>query len=339
MVCHWVARASISFISLIVVGYSAGAAAEKGPLAKVSVAEHDFGRVMQGQKVTHEFSIQNTGDEDLILQRISPSCGCTAAAVASTTIKPGTKENVRVTFNTAGMYGNKSKIVSVLTNSRENPEVTLKMKGAVVRGITASPERLVFGEISQGASETVRTKEVSIAVTEGMDREVSQVTSGSKFVRVVPLEELGRAKRYAVTIGEDAPKGPLRERLVVAFKSPSQAPVNVPITATILGDLQLTPATVSFGIVSGAEPIERRVKFENASSKSVAITAVKTSHEAVTASMVDIEPGKRGVLVVRLDPLKVTGDLRATVAISTDHPEQDKLTVSVYGVQAPDKVQ
>jgi hypothetical protein len=316
-------------------GILSSALADTGPLAKIVESEYDFGRVMQGHKVVHEFAIQNSGDADLVLQRIAPSCGCTAAAVTSSTIKPGSSEKVRVTFDTSGMYGSKTKTVNVLTNARENAEVTLRMRGSVVRGITATPERLVFGEVSQGSSLATRTQEVSIAVTEGMDWEITRVSSGSRFISVTPLADQGNAKRYSVTIQPDAPKGDMRERLIVEFKDPSHAAVNIPVMATVLGDLRLTPATVSFGIISGTEPLERRIKYENASSVPVAINGVTSSHPAVAATMLDVDGGKRGVVVVKVDPKMVTGDLRATVEIETNHPEQKTLAVSVYGVQAP----
>ncbi|MFN5061256.1 MAG: DUF1573 domain-containing protein [Pseudomonadota bacterium] len=311
------------------------AAAETGPIAKLAEAEYDFGRVMQGHKVVHEFAIQNQGDADLLLQRISPSCGCTAAAVSSSTVKPGGSEKIRVTFDTSGMYGGKTKTVHVQTNDRQNPEVTLKLRGAVVRGMNASPERIMFGEVSQGASEAMRTQEITLSPVEGMDWQVARVLPGSKFLTVAELPGQGAAKRYAVTLLPDAPKGELRERLIVEFKDSAHAAVNIPVTATVLGDLRVTPTTVSFGIISGSEQVERRLKYENSSNTTVAIKSITSSHPAVSGAMVDVEGGKKGVIVVKLDPTKVAGDLTATVQIATDHPQQPILTVSVYGVQAP----
>lgn len=320
---------------VLLLGFIDSAAADAGPMVKLAEAEYDFGRVMQGNKVVHEFSIQNAGDADLILQRISPSCGCTGAAVSSSTIKPGTSEKVRVTFDTSGMYGSKAKTVSVQTNSREQPEVILKLRGSVVRGITAAPERIQFGEVAQGASVATRTQEFALTVTEGTDWQVARVTTGSRFLSVAALSAQGATTRYAVTLQPDAPKGEMRERLIVEFKDPNQAAVNIPVTAMVLGDLRVTPASVSFGIISGTEPLERRIKYENSSALPVAVTGVTSSHPAVTAAMVDVDGGKRGVVVIKLDPTKVTGDLRATVQIATNHPENPALTVSVYGVQAP----
>lgn len=311
------------------------ASADTGPLAKLGQDMYDFGSVMQGQKVVHEFAVENSGDADLVLQRIAPSCGCTAAAVSSPTIKPGGSEKIRVTFDTAGMYGAKTKTVNVVTNAREKPEFTLKLKGSVIRGISSTPERVTFGDVPQSASQAMRTKEVALNVTEGMTWDIARVTSASKFISVQELPAQGTSKRYAVTLLPDAPKGELRERLIVESKDPAQTAVNIPITATVLGDLRIIPATVSFGIVSGTELIERRLKYENASTIPVSITSVTSSHPAVSAAMLDMDGGKRGVLVIKLDPKKVTSDLKATVQVATNHPEQGTLTVSVYGVQAP----
>ena len=321
--------------SLVASAYVQQAAADTGPLAKLGHDMYDFGSVMQGQKVMHEFSVENAGDTDLVLQRIAPSCGCTAAAVTSPTIKPGSSEKIRVTFDTAGMYGAKTKTVSVVTNSRDKPEFILKLRGSVVRGLSAAPERVMFGEVPQSASQAMRTQEITLTVTDGMTWEVARVTSAAKFIAVQELPPQGASKRYAVTLLPDAPKGELRERLIVESKDPAQAAVNIPITATVLGDLRIVPATVSFGIVSGTEPIERRLKYENSSATPVSFTSVTSSHPAVTAAMLDMDAGKHGVLVVKVDPTKVTSDLKATVQVATTHPEQGTLTVSVYGVQAP----
>jgi len=327
------ALASLS--ALIVSVYFTVAFAESGPVAFVPNDFYDFGRVVQGQRVVHEFEVRNTGDADLALQRIAPSCGCTAAAVTSSTIKPGASEKVRVTFDTSGMFGDKTKTVSILTNGRENPEITLKLKGAVARGITVSPERLVFGELSHGASIPARTQEVTLRIDPDLSWEIVRVTASSGYIAVNELSAPDGGKRYSVAIRPDAPKGDLRERLLVEFRDEATAPVNIPLTATILGDLKLSPSIVSFGIISGVEPIERRVKYENSSVNPVKILEVTSSHPAVSASMLEMDSGKRGVLAIKVDPRKVSGDLRATVQLKTTHPEQETLTISVYGVQPP----
>ena len=308
---------------------------ERGPKIVIPESVYDFGSVPQGQRVVHEFVIQNAGTSDLTLQRISPSCGCTAAVVSSPVIKPGTSEKVRVEFDTAGFSGAKTKSVSILTSVLDKPEVTLKLSGTVVSGVTLSPERLEFGEIDPSASVGTRTKEFTVRVEPGSDLVVSGVTSFSKFLTVTQVGAEPGSYRYSVVMKEGAPKGEIRDRVLIEFEGGRRAGVNVPVTASIVSDLRVIPPTVSFGVVDGKEIVERRVKFENKSEQKVAVKEIVSSHPAVSASLVEVSPGKKGVLVVKLDPKKVNGDLRASLDLITTHPVEEKLSLSVFGVQPP----
>jgi hypothetical protein len=311
------------------------AGAQTGPKLVIPQNEFDFGSVSQGQKVEHEFVVRNDGDQDLVIQRIAPSCGCTAAAMSAGAVKPGSSEKIKVAFNTAGFYGSKTKSVSILTNARDNPEVVLKLKGVVVRGVTVTPERIELGDVSPGSSDAVRTKEFLVEVSPDSGREIAAVKSFSKFLTVVPRGGDAAGRRYAVQMLPGAPRGEFRDRVVVEFKDSEHSAVNVPVIASVLGDVRLNPSTISFGIIDSKEPIERRVRFENASGANVEIVDVVSGHPAITTSVVNIEAGKRGVIVVKLDPTKVTGDLKSTIEIKTSHPQESAITIGVFGVQAP----
>jgi hypothetical protein len=311
------------------------ASAQSGPKLVIPQSEFDFGSVSQGQKVEHEFVVRNDGDQDLVIQRIAPSCGCTAAAMSAGAVKPGSSEKIKVAFNTAGFYGSKTKSVSILTNARDNPEVVLKLKGVVVRGVTVTPERIELGDVSPGSSEAVRTKEFLVEVSPDSGREISSVKSFSKFLSVVPRGRDAGATRYAVQMLPGAPRGEFRDRVVIEFKNPEHSAVNVPVIGSVLGDIRVSPSSISFGIVDGKEPIERRIRFENASGANVSIVEVVSGHPALTASVKNVEAGKRGVIVATLDPTKVTGDLKTTLEIKTTHPEESVIALGVFGVQAP----
>lgn len=77
----------------------------------------DFGDVPEGEKVTHIFKFKNTGDADLIIASVSPSCGCTVPVWSKAPVKPGDEGSIEVTFNTAGKSGQESKTIAVLANT------------------------------------------------------------------------------------------------------------------------------------------------------------------------------------------------------------------------------
>ena len=298
-------------------------------------SSYDFGSIPQGQQVVHDFVVRNEGGADLTIHKIAPSCGCTVSTLSSPVIKPGATETIHVVFDSTGFLGKKNKVVTILSNSSDSSEATVKLTGTVVSGVTLSPERLDFGEISPAASIATRTREFSVETTDEDARIRATAKSLSKFISVRQVRAEPRRVTFSVVLNEGAPKGDLRDRLVVEFDGGGRNAVNVPITASILSDLRIIPSTVSFGLMSGEQPIERRLRFENNAGRRVEITDIVSSDPAVSASVIDLNSGKNGVIVVTLDPRKVRGDLRANVEFKTSHPSEPVVSLSVYGVQPP----
>ncbi len=92
---------------------------------------HDFGKLIQGEKVTYAFKFKNTGDGDLIISDVNTSCGCTIPKYTTNPIKPGEKGTVRVTFESENRRGFQNKTVTVVTNTQPNT-IVLKIKAQIV---------------------------------------------------------------------------------------------------------------------------------------------------------------------------------------------------------------
>ena len=309
--------------------------AEAKPIISLNSTTYDFGTVAQGTKVVHEFEIKNTGKADLVVQRVAPSCGCTATQLANPLIKPGTSEKVQVSFDTSGFMGDKTKTVLITSNDVEHPEIVITLKGRVVSSYSVEPSRVDFGEISPSSSPASRQKEVVFTVTDGSDISVTKITSLSKFLVASPVVTEKSRAVVKIEILPTAPKGDFRDRVIFELDGGHRAAVNVPVNALVKGDLQLSPGTVSFGVVEGNELLERRVQFQNKGPQAISIESITTSDPALSASMIQVQPGRQGVLVVKVDPQRVSGDLKATVDVKTDHPSESVLSLNVFGVLPP----
>ncbi len=82
--------------------------------------EHDFGTIKEGQKVFWNFRFKNTGNADLILNRVKADCGCTVPEYPKTPIAPGEEGKIKVTFDAKGRMGTQVKNVTVLSNSERS---------------------------------------------------------------------------------------------------------------------------------------------------------------------------------------------------------------------------
>ena len=309
--------------------------AEARPIIALSTDSYDFGTVAQGTKVVHEFQITNKGSADLVIERLAASCGCTATQLSAPTIKPGASEKVRVTFDTSGFMGDKTKSVLIASNDTNNPEVAVTLKGRVLSSFTLEPAHVDFGEIFPSLPLTSRRKEVTFSVAEGTDLQITKISSLSKYLVASPVVSSANKATVTIEILPTVPQGEFRDRVIFELDGGRRASVNVPVNASVKGDLRLNPGTLSFGVLEGDGLVERRVQFENKSSSPINIESIATSHSAISASMIEVQPGRQGVLVVKVDPRRVSGELKGTVDVTTNHPRESVISLNVSGVLPP----
>ncbi len=92
--------------------------------------EHNFGDILENQKVETTYEFTNTGKVDLLINDCRASCGCTVPNWPKTPIKPGASGVIKVVFDSAGKSGENNKIVTVLANIKEG-SIELKFKAFV----------------------------------------------------------------------------------------------------------------------------------------------------------------------------------------------------------------
>lgn len=82
--------------------------------------EYNFGTVIQGEKVIHNFVFTNTGKGNLIISNVKASCGCTVPKWTKEPIKPGEKGNIEIKFDSANRNGKQTKTAKVYSNTTPN---------------------------------------------------------------------------------------------------------------------------------------------------------------------------------------------------------------------------
>ena len=332
-----------SFLSLLVIGGFAISAAAAPPKAaeqdspRINVADtiYDFGTVQQGQHVDHQFTLKNTGQGVLKVERVHSSCGCTAAVLDSDTIKPGSQTDLKVSFDTTGFQGPKIKTVRIYTNDPKQPTVLMTLQGTIQPDIQLSVPKLNFGDLKKGDSRTLR---LTVTAAKQSKLQIQDVSTRSQYLDV-RSEDVSSpdasGKRITVVLKDSLPVGMLRERIVVKTTSGNNPVVNVPVFARVLGDLKLSPSLVSFGLVDGplTSPITQTVELENVTGAALKIVSVDSDNPSVSADVVSLKDGKSvGIKVTVREDL--IGAFRAKVKITTDNSDADQrqLVLPVYGI-------
>lgn len=103
-----------------------------GAVMEVQSDSYDFGEIKEGEKVEHEFTFTNTGNEPLIISKVQASCGCTTPEYSKNPIAPGEAGKVKVVFNSAGQSGKQHKVITVTSNAA-SPNALLHLRGEVTK--------------------------------------------------------------------------------------------------------------------------------------------------------------------------------------------------------------
>ena len=90
----------------------------------------DYGTIEKGSNGVRVFEFTNTGNEPLVISKVSSSCGCTIPKKPEDPILPGKTGQIEVKYDTNRVNPIR-KTITVISNA-ETPTVALKIKGEVV---------------------------------------------------------------------------------------------------------------------------------------------------------------------------------------------------------------
>ncbi len=105
---------------------------ENLPIISFEKSVHDFGKVMQGERLSYTFTFKNTGKSNLIIESTQASCGCTTTIPPKAPIRPGETGEIKVTFDSKTKEGKVSNAVAVMANTHPIYTV-IKVEAEVIK--------------------------------------------------------------------------------------------------------------------------------------------------------------------------------------------------------------
>ena len=87
------------------------------PVMLFDTLVHDFGTIIEGERVVCYFDYVNSGESDLVITSVEATCGCTTPDWNREPLKPGERENLKVVFDATGRSGSQRKAITVRSNA------------------------------------------------------------------------------------------------------------------------------------------------------------------------------------------------------------------------------
>ncbi|MDP8248401.1 MAG: DUF1573 domain-containing protein [Candidatus Tritonobacter lacicola] len=116
----------------------------------------NFGTIRQGENATGTVELKNAGDKELIIRRVTSSCGCTVAKIENKKLAPGESAALEITFTSGKRYGKVAKAVFVASNDPDNQRHRIEVRGLIKgykgEAFVVEPESLDAGILPAGIS-------------------------------------------------------------------------------------------------------------------------------------------------------------------------------------------
>jgi len=137
---------SLSILILVITTISFGKEVQKlgSPKAFITSTKYDFGIVVEGVQISHDFFIKNIGDAPLYIEKVGTECGCTTVSYTKT-ILPNSTGKISVKVNTNGFADSKiEKNIIVTLNDIKHSPIVFTVSGRVERFAYITPKWIVL---------------------------------------------------------------------------------------------------------------------------------------------------------------------------------------------------
>lgn len=335
-------------------------ASRSGPQGRFFVdgaPEYNFGVLATRTKQSHDWTVKNTGEGDLELQKGSSSCQCTVANFEKDpktgqgrdklVLKPGESTVITITYDTKDNAGPFEKTTSLLTSDPGQPEFVFRVSGTVRPPLVTEPNPPLF---EVGSVQNVKGGELKMAITSfdqpdfkitGLKAskpeilEVKHQPLSAEELEVLSSREFKTGYRVDITIKPSQELGVFSEEIVLTTDHPKMPELRVPVSGRFDGPISLVPTSLRIGDATGSQggkgsllvtvrdQAETRFSVEpNADKLQVEIAAADASGDAASNAKV-----RHYKLTVTVPPGTAPGVYKGALILKSDHPQVSQLRV------------
>lgn len=234
------------------------------------VISYDFGIVSPGELVKHEFKIKNEEQQEIKYSKYNISCPCLSVIGNSGIIPVNAEGKLKLQLDTRGDRGRVTRYVHLSSNDRAVKPVVLELTG-IISSIWPSSATIDLGDLKTGLS---LSRSFLVFATGYPDAKIESVNAEDPVIKttvenIIPkpgslengMKLLGQVKLK--WDGESLPPGPFESTIKITTNVPEYATINVSVDGYARGSLEVSPASLLFGTVSGGSQIRRSCKLIN----------------------------------------------------------------------------
>ena len=325
----------------LIVCLACAAAAEgiaRSPQASLVLVggDFEFGRILRGTPVEHQFVVKNDGPSPLVVDTVRLTPPLTVVNGPGT-VAPGAQAILRVRLDTSRIVGLfEGRIAMSIVDSDE--EIGMTFSGTVYQTVEAIPRPAFLvvterGHVSEQSIELVNHESTPLEITD-----VNHLRD--RFATRVETIEAGQRYRLTLTLDGKGVGGRRTDSIVVKTSSQSTPVVTILANTFVRERVYTFPDSIDFGALP-LSPLETDPALIQKLAQTLMVYRKEPGFEVKVTSDLDLldiraERGPSGdrwqaTITLKRERLR-PGPLTGTIYIETNDPEFSSLSVPITGL-------
>ena len=287
---------TIQTAALLSIGLWAAPAEEFGPQRPPTIhfeaPVHDFGEVLKGNIVRHDFLVKNTGFSPLEINKVKPTCGCTLAGDWPKLLQPGESGIIPIQVKTDTFRGPITKSVRVESNDPKKGVTLLQIKGNVWTPIEYPASVPLKAQTSR---DTIVSKTVKI-INKGEDPlTLSDIRSTNpKFKAQIKTLKQGQEFELTITALPPLQYGHNRADIVLKTNNPEMSQLKIMTYVMVTPAVDVIPTYLSLNPGRLEKPLFKYVTVRNRTGGELKLSEDKVSIDGVGITLTTLDRGNSG---------------------------------------------
>jgi Protein of unknown function (DUF1573) len=231
-------------------GFTSSGMSSNGPKAVFSEARFEFGEVLSGTVVDHDFAFRNTGSVPTRIEKVSMTTPLLVTQMPHD-LAPGAAGKIHFKLDTANLEGAFEGTILVYLNDPALPQARLSFSGHIVPPIELSPRPAFFvagqrGQGNQAAIEIVNHESEPLRI-EKIEH------PADRFTTQVEVLKLGQHYRLTLALKPDGPRGRAAGTILIRTSSRRMPVLKVGANTYLYERVHAFPDVVDLGTWRAAE--------------------------------------------------------------------------------------
>ena len=291
------------------------------------VHEHDFGTVARGSEQKFRFELTNLYKEDVVIDSVRASCGCTIPSIEKQTLKSLESGAILATYNTKSFVGSRGATVTVTISKPFFAEVQLQIDGFIRGDVVFVPGKIELGNVKHGVT---ATQEVTVKYAGRSSWKITDVQCDKDYYEVEIIDRSLVANqvhyRLLIRLKQEAPLGYIKDDLVLITDDADKGKLKLAVTGNVTPPVTVSPASMVLGTVAPGTKVVKRMVVK--ADQPFKITGVTADQDGFSFE-VSQEMKKVHLIPMTFVAPRESAMINAIIRISTDIPDSPSLSSNV----------